>query len=85
MPRPIKYWLKPIHARPGERVAENWVAGHPWLLEVVGSSTPMPNIRSGHFVLYYAAGHQKLVAVAPRGMESDRGRGHPHPSRGDRS
>jgi hypothetical protein len=63
MPDP-NYWLKPIHARPGQPVSKDWLTENPWLLSLVGSAWPMRSIRAGDYVIYYAAGHQKIVAVA---------------------
>lgn len=61
---PTRYWLKSISNEAGERVDARWTERHPWLLELVGSTRKMDEIRKDDLVILYAKGHQKIVGVA---------------------
>lgn len=61
---PTRYWLKSIGDEASGPVDERWLERHPWLVELIGSTRRMAEIRKDDYVILYAKGHQKIVGVA---------------------
>jgi hypothetical protein len=56
------YWLKMIGAADKE-VGDHWIAAHPKLLTEVRFPKRPQQIENGDYLVYYATGHKKPIAI----------------------